>query len=189
MSAALIPVGMASVATGILTLRLGWKRGQGQWWAPAGWAALALGTIILAARDGAWGLAVAGLTGSGAAFLILSHSLLAGGAESKAGERATRTTLRLEQAGSGRLLPRISVFLLVTLGAFIASVAVGLAAQALGRKIGWAEADSVTAGLLIFPVAWVLLVTAMMMRTGPRAMLKPLGATLAVSAGLFFLTI
>lgn len=180
-------IGVALVAVGIGALRLGWSRARGRLTTPLGWASVGLGLVLLASRDGAWGLAVGGLVGSTAAFVLVAHAWCSRPAQTAG--RPPRSTLRLHEEGRLHLGRRLLTFLLVVPAAMAVSLAAGLAAQALGRAAGWAEADSTALGLFVFPLAWALLAATMMVRTGPLAMLKPLSGTLAASAILFWIAI
>lgn len=184
----LIVIGAGLIASGVGALRLAWGRARAGPATPIGWAAIALGLVLLASREGAWGLAVGGLIGSAAAFALLAYAWWRD-LPARAAARTGRTTLRLHEGGRLHLGRRFLTFLLVVFAAMGASVAAGVAAQAFGRAVGWTEADSNTLGLFVFPVAWTLLATVMMLRTSSVAMAKPIVGTLAASGVLMLMAI
>lgn len=181
MTGASLAAAIALVAAGVALLRAGWRRPGARAAVAAGWLALAAGSALLVASDGAWGAALAGLSLSVAAVPILALAATE--------RRATRaaTERRGPAPAASPLGHRLAVLLLVTLGAGIAAAMAGLAAFAVGRAAGWAEADSLSLAFFAWPLVWTLLVVAMMLRSGPRAMLAPPGATLAASLCLLWL--
>jgi len=185
--AGLLTVAAGLVALGIGALRLGWRRRSSWAFAPTGWAMAALGLLLLAFQNGAWGLAVGGLVGSATALLLLAHAGLRDRPAPAGPVRSSRTTLRLHEDGHLQLGRRVLTFLLVVPGAMAASMAAGLAAQALTRAAGWTEPDSTALGLFAFPTAWALLATVMMLRNGAVSMTRPLAATLAASGILIWI--
>lgn len=183
-----ILAGAALVAAGIGALRFGWGRREGRLTAPIGWAAILLGLLVLAIAEGAWGLAIGGLTGSAAAFLLLVFAWARAPSGRAAPARAPTASLRLLEEGQLRIGRRLLTFLLVVPAAMAAAMLGGLAATRLGAAAGWDEGDSIAFGLFVFPVLWAALATWMMVRTGPAAMVKPLGGV-AAAAGAILLAI
>lgn len=189
MTAAPIFLSAILVAAGILSVRIGWGRRQGGRFVALGWAAVIAGLALLAARDGAWGLAVGAVVATLAASLLLGQAALSSAPAPARNARTAAPSVLLRSGGGVGVLRRLAVFILVIPVGAIASALAALAAQAAARQAGWPESDSTAFGLFAFPVVWAILVTLLMLRPGPKSMLAPLAVTLAASGGLFWIFI
>lgn len=181
---------VTAMAAGVLSLRAGWGRSRGRLFVAAGWALILTGLGALAAADGAWGLSIAAIVATLTACVVLAQAALA--STPPATERAVRTaapTVLLRPGGAEGVLRRLAVFILVVPVACGASVLVALTFQAATRGAGWLESDSTALGLLLFPIVWAILVTLLMLKPGPKAMLTPLAGTLAAAGALFWIFI
>lgn len=158
-------------AAGVAMLRASWGRRK-----PAltglGWGALVLGTIAAAVAGGAWGIATAWLAATLVAALLLAHAVATTPAGRVAGTRDTLTTdsWRFDASDFGR---RMAVFLLVVPVGFAAAQLLAFGAQAAARRAGWAEADTMVLMLLGQPIAWTILASIQITRSGPIAMIAP----------------
>lgn len=174
-----IPAALILIAAGMLLVRFGWDGGRPA--AAAGWAAAMLGLALLVARDGAWGLAIGTVVGMACALAIVLH----------AGWSSPAKITRPPREAPAILLPRrwsdlarrVAVFVLAVPVAFAAAQWLAFGAQALARSGGADAADATALTLLLQPVAWGLLMTWQMTRSGPARMIAaPLAAALLGTA-------
>lgn len=189
MDGTVIPVwvGAASGAIAIALLRLAWSRKErshglnGASWALLGAAALAGG-----AAAGAWGIAIVSLFAMGAAFIALAVAgVTAPAGRAKASNR--RVGLLPEQGEPRRIGRRVGTFLLTIVAGLAVSVGLGLAVRGLGGLLGWSEANANVWALFTVPVAWSVLVFALLMQGSRRTQFATLLAC-SVPALLVFLS-
>lgn len=163
------------VVAGMALVRVGW--GGPTKAAGAGWAAALCGLLWLTVRDGAWGLAVGTVAAMAAALGIVLY----------AGATSPAKVGRPPREAPAVLLPhhrkdvarRFAVFVLTVPVAFAAAQWLAFGAQALARRGGAGAADATALTLMLQPVAWGLLMTWQMTRSGPARMIAPpLGAAL-----------
>lgn len=181
--------GIAIIVAGIALLRLAWARSWDSARTWTGCIALLAGLILLAAADGAWGIAVGFIAAMVTAFLILARAAATSRPAKERPIREAAPTILLRPEGAKGLARRFAVFLITVPGAGVAAGLVALALQALTRAAGWLEADSTTLGLLALPVAWAALAVLLLLQTRPAAMLKPLLGTGFIAGAALWLAI
>lgn len=156
------------VAAGMLLVRLGWGGRRGV--AAAGWLLAAAALAVLTARDGAWGLAVGTVAGMAVALAMVLYAAWVSPAKTaRAPRQAPAITLPRRPRD---LLRRVAVFALVVPVAFAAAQWLAYGGQALARRNGWAEADSLVLMLFGQPVVWLALMSIQMTRPGPLRMIS-----------------
>lgn len=184
--AALALLGGIGCAGGVALLRRGWGAPGGGRWTAAGWALIVAGLVALGVYGGAWGVSVGAIAAMLAAHLLLTRPALAPIARRP--ERAPRdASVTLRPTDARDLLRRLSVFVLVVPGGMAASALAALALQGLARVGGWHEANSVTLGLLMFPVVWSILASIQMTQSGPLRMLATLAWTVLPAGAILLL--
>ncbi len=166
-------------ALGVAALRRGWGGRRG--WIIAGWTLIGAALIALAVTAGAWGLAIGSSAAMAAAMAILARAGIAEPARDKRSPRAipTVTPPRWRWRGLAR---RIAVFLLIVPVGLVASAVLAFGADALARRAGWVEADSLALALFVQPVAWAILAAIQSMKPGPARMIAP--ALICAAIGL-----
>ncbi len=157
-----ILVAAALAIAGVALLRLSWgKPARSTGLNLAGWAVLAAALVTGCAAAGAWGVAVAALVATGAAFAVLAV------AARKPARKARAKTIRTSHRGSGDIASRARsgwlTFLIAGPLALGASVLLALAVRALIIGAGGAEADGNVAVLATVPLAWPILSFALLM--------------------------
>lgn len=181
-SAALPGAALLSIVAGIVLVRLGWGGRRGA--AGLGWTLAGAGLVVLAARDGAWGLAIGTVAGMLAALALV----LRAGWTSPA-----KMPRRPVREAPSILLPRrwhdlrrrMLVFALVVPVGFGAAQWLAFAAQAAARRAGVGDADTMVMTLLLQPVAWAALMSWQMSRAGPRRMVAPPAAAALLGTALW----
>lgn len=163
------------IALAVGLIRLGWNGPRGA--AAIGWALAVAGLAMLAARDGAWGLAIGSVTGMAAALALV---LRAGWTSPVKMRRAARepisVSLPRRPADLGR---RLLVFVLVVPVAFAAAQWLAYGAQSLARRQGAGETDAIVLTLFLQPLLWAGLMAWQMTRAGPlRMIVAPAGAAI-----------
>lgn len=133
-----------------------------------GWGMMAAGVAMLGSTGGAWGIAVGAIIAMLAAGLLLLEAAVRSPQRRRPnGEPAPPGPV---QANDGLALARrISVFLLVVPGAFVAAILVALAALGISRLAGWAEANALALAFWVFPLAWTGILLALMFRDTLRS--------------------
>ena len=166
--------GVAGAALGVALLRYAWSLPRrSAAWNGAGWTALGGAAGLAAAAEGAWGLSVAALAAMTAAFVALA---LAGIRSPRGRTKASsRRAGMLPESGEPRRIGRrVITFLLTIVGGLTVSIGLGLAMRWLGDLLGWSEANASVAALYTVPVAWALLVFALLMQEKRRSQLLTL---------------
>lgn len=133
-----------------------------------GWGLLAVAAIGAALAEGAWGVAVAALCATLAAFAALAVA----GLRSPAGKAkgSSRRVGLLPETGEPRRIGRRTVtFLLTVVAGFAVSVGLGLAVRGLGGLLGWSEANANVLALYSVPVVWSVLMFVLLMQQSRRA--------------------
>ena len=180
-------------AVGVLFVRAGWParaRGRGPLLI-AGWSAITVSLIVMGWQDGAWGVTL-----SAAVAMVVAHGALAVAAFEKGrkarAERAPREadpTVTLSPGGWRGLGRRVTIFLLVVpLGAAVAML-FALAVLGAVRATGWHDANSTPLGFLLWPIAWALLATWMLMYEKLARIARPLAFVAAPSALALWLSL
>ena len=134
----MIAAALLLILVAVALVRLGWGGRRGV--AGAGWALGIAALLMLAARDGAWGLAIGTVTGIAAALAFVLH----------AGWTSPAKTRRAPREAPAILLPRrwhdlgrrVLVFVLVVPIAFCAAQWLAFAVQAVARRAGAGDARS-----------------------------------------------
>lgn len=170
----MLAVPLLAAALGVVLLRFGWGRTGGVA-VGGGWALIFAGLGMLVWGDGAWGLALGTSAAILAALGLLGQAALTTPAGRQAPVREPAPSLPLRGDGLRGIGRRVAVFLCVVPAAAATSVLIALAGQALARAAGWHPADSGVAGLVLFPVAWTILATMLLLKDGPLRMALILG--------------
>jgi hypothetical protein len=165
----MIILGLVAITAAMLLVRLGWSGRRGV--APLGWALGVGGLLLLAANDGAWGVAVGAVAGMAVAIALVLH---AGWRSPVKVRRPARTvpsiTLPHRPADIAR---HLFVFVLVVPIGFAAAQWLTFGAQALARRAGAGEADALALTLILQPVLWGVLMAWQMTRATAMRMIAP----------------
>ena len=170
------PAALAAIG-GIAMLRWSWGRTHRSALANGlGWGALLLAMIGGGVQAGAWGIAIVSLVGMTAAIVWLGWAA----AMSPRGDaRASARRVRMvpEAGEPRRIMKRFTTFILVVIGGFAASVALGIAIRAATLGTAWVEADANAAALIAVPLIWGILAAGILMLERRRSQLIVLVAT------------
>lgn len=166
---------LVAIAGAMLLVRLGWAARRAL--ALLGWGVAVAALAALGWRDGAWGLALGTVAGTGAIALILLHA----GWASPTGHRhpareAPPMALPWRWRDFGR---RLAVFALVVPVGFAAAQWFAFGAQALARRAGDSDSNTTVLMLILQPLLWTAIMSVQMTRSGPARMV----AAPAVVAG------
>lgn len=180
-------------AAGVLLVRAGWPakaRGRGPLLI-GGWSAIAVSLVVMGWRDGAWGVTMSAVVAMVVAHGPLAVAALEKGKKAKV-ERAPRETdptVTLSPGGWLGVGRRVTIFLLVV--PFGAVVAMLFALAVLGgvRAVGWHDVNSTPLGFLLWPIAWALLATWMLMYERVARIARPLAFVAAPSALALWLSL
>ncbi|WP_245844268.1 hypothetical protein [Sphingomonas spermidinifaciens] len=186
----LTPALLLLAAAGTVVLRLAWDARE-----PAqvrltlaGWSAIAVALAALAARDGAWGIALGALPVMLVAFGFLARAALASAAPSRAARVVeSEPSVHLHARDWRDVGRRVAIFLIAVPVAGLVSLLAGLAFAAAARAGGAVEADSITLALFVTPLVWSILGVVLLLEARAAAMLRPLVAIGAVSGATFWL--
>jgi hypothetical protein len=164
---------LAGVA-GVAVLRLAWSRTRrSAGLNGAGWALLAAAALTGAAAAGAWGVAVASLFAMGAAFALLAIAGMR--APARTAKASSRRVGMLPEAGEPRRIGhRAGTLVLTIVAGFAVSVGLGLAMRELGLLLGWSETDANVAAFFTVPLAWSVLLFALLMQERRRCQVATL---------------
>ncbi len=162
-----IVAAMIVAAAAMILVRIGWDGRRAC--APLGWVAAAGACIAATLADGAWGLAIATLTGSVAALAMV---LYAGWTSPARPQRPARVAaaIALPRRGS-EIAARVAVFVLVVPVAFVAAQWLAFGVQVAARRAGAVETDAVVLTLFLQPIAWAIIIAVQMTRAGPSRMI------------------
>jgi len=157
------------IVAGMALVRVGWDGPTKA--AGAGWAAALCGLLWLTVRDGAWGLAVGTVAAMAAALGIVLYAAIPFIGHQATGTKAIAwlaafygvTMLIFSMYGGG----------FATIPAYLADLFGTKNLQALARRGGARAADATALTLMLQPVAWGLLMTWQMTRSGPARMIAP----------------
>lgn len=145
----------------------------------AGWLLLLASVICAWHYAGAWGVSIAALVTTAAAFFALAVA----GATSPTGrapvprQRNGSAATQDENRAIGR---RVATFLLVMPGGCIAAIALGIAMRSIGTLLGWGEANANVAAVFAVPLVWAILAVVLLMQAHRRSQsLTLLGCALA----------
>lgn len=157
------------IAAAMLLVRLGWAGRRGA--AAVGWLVIGTALLALTARDGAWGLAIGMLAGLLAAVAIVLHAGWVAPAKPRKPQReAASITLSRDR---GDIPRRLAVFVLVVPVGFAAAECLTFGVQALARRAGAVEADTVALTLFLQPLLWGCLMAWQMTRANAARMIAP----------------
>lgn len=167
---------LLAIVAGMVLVRLGWAGRRGA--AALGWALALAALVLLAAGDGAWGLAVGTTT---AIVVGLSLVLHAGWTSPARTVRPPREAPAIHVPHHARdILRRLAVFALVVPVAFAAAQGLAFGLQAVARGAGWNDTDTTVLALFLQPVLWVAIMTVQMTRAdAARMVAAPATAALA----------
>lgn len=126
-------------------------------WNGVGWGLFGLGAVLGWVGAGAWGTAMAALSGMATALLFLAYAATTAPAAANARASNRRVGALPEGSERWRLGRRIGTFLIVVLAASIVSVGLAIAARSLLAWSGAGEADANVASFYVMPLAWALL--------------------------------
>lgn len=161
---AILVAASVSAVCGIAMLRFAWSLPQrSAGWNAGGWGLLVVSTVLAWMAQGAWGAAIAGLWGMGAAMVLVAIAASTAPAMD-ASSGATRKPRPLPGSKYPRhILRRMTTFLIVGLAAMIVSTGLALAMRSAVLWAGASEANGNVAGLFTMPIAWTLLGFALLM--------------------------
>lgn len=156
-------------AGGVAVLRYAWSLPRRSPSAnAAGWSLLALSSLTAGMAEGAWGVAIAALCTTLAAFAVLTVA----GIRSSAG-RAKSSNRRVgmlpEQGEPRRIGRRAGTFALTIVAGFAVSIGLALAIGWVGRLLGWSEANANVIALFSVPLTWSVLVFVLLMQQTRRS--------------------
>lgn len=165
----LLWIAAALGVAGVAALRFAWSLPKRSPVANGiGWGLLAISSIGAGLAEGAWGVAVAALCATLAAFAVLAVA----GVRAPAGraKASNRRVGMLPEAGEPRRIGRrVVTFLLTIVAGFAVSIGLGLALRGLGGALGWSEANANVVALFSVPLVWSALVFALLMQRSRRA--------------------
>lgn len=165
----LLVAAVALAIAGILLVRVGWGGRRSH--AAAGWTALIAAIVMLAAGEGAWGIAVGAMVAMLVALGLLARDGIRTAPTRNPPRRAPASvTLPHRALGVGR---RLAVFLLVVPVGVAASYVFAMGAEAAAMRLGWHPADRTALAFIAAPVAWTLLASIQLMQAGPLRMILP----------------
>ena len=183
---ALMWAAAAFAVAGVAVLRVSWGKPKRS--TPlniAGWAALVVALVVADSAAGEWGITVAILIATGAAFVALA---IAG---AKPVRKARARTVRTSHQGTDEMKsrPRSGLLTFAISGplALAVSLLVALAVRALIVGAGGAEADGNVAVLATVPIVWPVLAFALLMMSARKAQLGWALGLAVLSAPFVFL--
>ena len=183
---ALMWAAAAFAVAGVAVLRVSWGKPKRS--TPlniAGWAALAAALVVADRAAGEWGITVAILVATGAAFVALA---IAG---AKPVRKARARTVRTSHQGTDEMKsrPRSGLLTFAITGplALAVSMLVALAVRSLIVGAGGAEADGNVAVLATVPIVWPVLAFALLMMSARKAQLGWVMGLAVLSAPFVFL--
>ncbi|MBM3927518.1 MAG: hypothetical protein FJ335_03530 [Sphingomonadales bacterium] len=160
---------LALALAGILLVRAGW--GGRRQLALGGWAAIAIAVAILAAADGAWGIAVGASVAMIAAIgVLVREGLRTAPTRTPPMREPASVTLPQRARGVGR---RLLVFVLVVPVGVAAAYVFAMGAEGAAARLGWHPADRTALAFVAAPVAWTVLSSIQMIQPGPARMILP----------------
>lgn len=160
---------LAIIAAAMILVRIGWDGRRGI--AAAGWVLAAIGLCILTARDGAWGFAIGTVAGIAVALIMVLY----------AGWRSPAKARRAPREAPSIVIPqrwpdiarRLAVFALVVPVAFAAAQWLAFGVQALARRGGMGDADTIVLTLFLQPILWTIVMAIQMTRADAARMIAP----------------
>lgn len=171
-------IALMAVVAAMLLVRVGWAGRRGA--AALGWALAGAALVLLAATDGAWGVAVATTTGMAVALLLVLH---AGATSPPRTIRPPRQAPAVTPPHHARdIARRVAVFALVVPVAFVAAQGLAFGLQAVARRAGWQDANTTVLALFLQPILWAAIMAVQMTRANAARMVAP--PAVATVAGL-----
>lgn len=179
--AALIWLSGAFAVAAVIVLRLSWGRPARSWGInAAGWGLLLAGLIVAASEAGAWGVAVASLSATGAAMVLLSKAVFEQPRWARPA-KPLRQPGRVDMGEGSSVGHALVTFTIVGPLALIASVLVALFSRLALLASGAVEADGNVAVLGLVPLVWPILAFALLMIEKRKTQLAVIG-TISVAA-------
>ncbi|WP_394652141.1 hypothetical protein [uncultured Sphingomonas sp.] len=173
---------LALAIAGILLVRQGWGAKRGV--ALGGWAAVGAAVVLLAAGDGAWGIAVGATVAMLVAFgLLAREGLRTAPTRTPPQRQPASVTLPHRALGVGR---RLLVFVLVVPVGVAASYVFAMGAEGAAARLGWHPADRTAIAFVTAPVAWTVLVSVQLIQPGPSRMVLPPAVCAAIGLLLWW---
>ncbi|WBH18066.1 hypothetical protein [Sphingomonas radiodurans] len=161
--------GLLMMVAAMVLVRVGW--GGQRVYGAIGWGLAVAALVLLAARDGAWGIAIGVVAGTATALAIVLHAgMLSPARALRPAREAPAISLPRRR---GDLLRRLGVFALVVPAAFAAAQWLAFGAHAAARGAGAPEADATAIMLFLQPIAWMAIMAWQMTRDGPSRMILP----------------
>ncbi|MFS0738601.1 hypothetical protein ABC347_16260 [Sphingomonas sp. 1P06PA] len=158
---------LAAAAVGVL--RFAWSRpSRSLLWNGIGWGLLLLALVAGAAIAGAWGVSIVALVAILAAFALLALA----GWRSPAGRAAAanrRAGMMPEAGEAWRIGGRLTTFLIVIPGGFLAAAALALTMRGSAMLLGWGEANANVAAFFMLPIGWAVVATIILMQDRRRS--------------------
>tara|TARA_B100001179_G_C18580752_1_gene399805 strand:- start:698 stop:1276 length:579 start_codon:yes stop_codon:yes gene_type:complete len=166
------PMWLASMLAiaGVAVLRVSWGRAKRS--LPlnlSGWAALITALVVADSAAGEWGVTIAILVATGAAFVALAFAAVKPVRKVKA--KAVRTVHRGADENAAARRSGWLTFLITGPLSLGASILLALAMRALIVMAGGAEADGNVAVLAVVPIAWPIFAFALLMMSRRRVQL------------------
>ena len=173
-TAPLLWIAAALGVAGVAVLRFAWGMPKRSPVANGiGWGLLAVSSIGAALAEGAWGVTVAALCATLAAFAVLAVAGMRSPAR-KAKGSSRRVGLLPEKGEPRRIGRRVVTFLLTVVAGFAVSVGLGLALRGLGGVLGWGETNANVVALYSVPVVWSVLMFVLLMQKSRRGQIATL---------------
>ena len=183
---ALIWLSIALAIAGVVVLRVSWGKPKRS--TPlnlAGWAGLLAALVVADRASGEWGITIAVLAATGAAFVALTVAATKPVRQARA--RLVRTSHQGADEAQSRSRSGLVTFAITGPLALAASVLVALAVRALIVGAGGAEADGNVAVLATVPIVWPVLAFAVLMMSARKAQLGWVMGLAVLSAPFVFL--
>lgn len=177
----MIAAALIMVAGAMLLVRIGWSGRPPV--ATVGCGLAVIGLVLLTHRDGAWGLAIGTAAGIVSVLAIVLHAGWASPAKAlRPAREAPSVVIPVTMSDVAR---RVAVFALVVPGAFLAAQWLAFGVQAVARRGGAGDADTIVLALYLQPVLWAVIMTVQMTRAGAARMIAPPVAAALIGTGLW----
>ncbi len=138
-----------------------------------GWGLLVLSSVGAGLAEGAWGVSVAALCATLAAFAMLTVAGIRSPARQAKGS-SRRAGMLPERGEPRRIGRRAGTFLLTIVAGFAVSIGLALAIRGLGGVLGWSEANANVLALFSVPVTWSILVYVLLMQQSRHSQIATL---------------
>ncbi|GGO97856.1 hypothetical protein [Stakelama pacifica] len=163
----LVIAGSAAAAASILVLRVAWSRSRRSIAINlSAWTLMLAGAVLAGLGYGAWGVSVAGLAATAAAFMLLAIAAIRS-PKGRAEAPRRRAHVLSARGEPMHLLRRFATFLLTVPGAAIVSVLIAMVARQASEGSGEGNANMIA--VYAMPLVWAVLMSAMLMQERQRA--------------------